>query len=34
MVTMGIFPFKEKVPMAEPGIEPETSRSVVRNSDH
>jgi hypothetical protein len=34
MVTMGIFPFKENTPMAEPGIEPETSWSLVRNSDH
>jgi hypothetical protein len=23
-----------KIPMAEVGIEPETSRSVVKNSDH
>jgi hypothetical protein len=30
MVTMGIIPFKEK----SPGIEPGTSWSVVRNSDH
>jgi hypothetical protein len=34
MVTMGIFPFKEKIPMVELEIEPETSLSVVRNSDH
>jgi hypothetical protein len=34
MAIIGIFPFKEKIPMAEPGIEPGTSRSVVRNSDH
>jgi hypothetical protein len=34
MVTMGIFLFKRKIPMVEPGIEPETSWSVVRNSDH
>jgi hypothetical protein len=25
MVTMGIFPFKEKKPMVEPGIDPGTS---------
>jgi hypothetical protein len=34
MVAMRIFPFKEEIPMAEPGIEPGTSLSVVRNSDH
>jgi hypothetical protein len=33
MVVRGIFPFKEKSHMAEPGIEPGTSRSAVRNSD-
>jgi hypothetical protein len=25
MVSMGIFPFKEKIPIVEPGIEPGTS---------
>jgi hypothetical protein len=30
MVTMRIFTFKKK----SPGIEPGTSESVVRNSDH
>jgi hypothetical protein len=34
MVTMGIFPIKKKIPMAELGIESGTSWSVVRNSDH
>jgi hypothetical protein len=34
MVAMGTFPFKEKFPMAELGIEPGTSWSVVRNSYH
>jgi hypothetical protein len=33
-VTIEIFPFKEKFPMVEPWIEPGTSWSVVRNSDH
>jgi hypothetical protein len=32
MVAKGIFPFKEKVPMAEPGIEPGTSWAVGGNS--
>ena len=34
MVTTGIFPCKEKFPMLEPGIEPGTSRLVVRDPDH
>jgi hypothetical protein len=34
MVTMGIFTFKKKFPMTEPGIETGTSRTVVINSDH
>jgi hypothetical protein len=34
MVTMGIFLFKEKILIAEPRIEPGTSQSVVRISDH
>jgi hypothetical protein len=34
MVTMGIPFYQGKIPMVEPGIEPGTSRSVVRNSDH
>jgi hypothetical protein len=33
MVTMGISPFKERIPMLEPGIEPGNSCSVVGNSD-
>ena len=32
--TMGIFPYQEKIPMVEPGIEPGTSWLVVRNLDH
>jgi hypothetical protein len=34
MVTMGILPYQEKIPMVEPGIEPGTSWIVVRNTDH
>jgi hypothetical protein len=34
MVTMGIFSLQRKIPMVEPGIEPENSWSVVKNSDH
>ena len=34
MVTTGILPLQEKMPMVEPGIEPETSWLVVRSSDH
>ena len=34
MVTMGVFPYQEKMHMVEPGIEPGTSLLVVRNSDH
>jgi hypothetical protein len=34
MVTMGVFPFQGKTHIVEPGIEPGTSRLVVRNSDH
>jgi hypothetical protein len=30
----GNLPLQGKLPMAEPGIEPETPWSVVRNSDH
>jgi hypothetical protein len=29
----GNLPLQGKIPMAEPGIKPGTSRSVVRNSD-
>ena len=34
MVTMGVFPFRGKTHMVEPGIEPGTSWLVVRSSDH
>jgi hypothetical protein len=34
MVTTGILPYQGKIPMVEPGIEPGTSRLVVRNADH
>ena len=34
MVTTGIFPWKEKFFMVEPGIEPGTSWLVVRDPDH
>ena len=34
MVTMGVFPFQGKTHMVEPGMEPGTSRLVVRSSDH
>jgi hypothetical protein len=34
MGTMGVFPFQGKTHMVEPGIEPGTSRLVVRKSDH
>jgi hypothetical protein len=33
MVTMGILPYQEKIPMVEQGIEPGTSLLVVRNAD-
>jgi hypothetical protein len=29
MVTMGIFPFKKKIPVVEPGIEPGTSETLT-----
>jgi hypothetical protein len=31
---MGILPYHGKIPIVEPGIEPGTSRIVVRNTDH
>ena len=34
MVTTGILPPTRKIPMVEPGIEPGTSWSVVRSSEH
>ena len=34
MVTTGILPLQEKIPMVEPGIEPGTSWLVVRSSDN
>ena len=34
MVTTGILPLQGKIPMVEPGIEPETSWLLVRSSDH
>jgi len=34
MVTMGVFPFQGETHMVEPGIQPGTSRLVVRSSDH
>jgi hypothetical protein len=34
MVTTGILPPTTKIPMVEPGIEPGTSRLVVRSCDH
>jgi len=34
MATMDVFPFQGKTHVVEPGIEPGTSRLVVRNSDH
>ena len=34
MVTTGIFPCKEKLPIVEPGIEPGTSWLVVRDPVH
>jgi hemolysin activation/secretion protein len=33
VVTIGILPYQEKIPMVEPGTEPGTSRLVVRNAD-
>jgi hypothetical protein len=34
MVAIGIFPYKGKIPTAEPEIEAGTSWLVVRSSDH
>jgi hypothetical protein len=34
MVTLGILPYQEKIPMVEPELEPGTSWLVVRNADH
>jgi hypothetical protein len=33
LVTTGILPYQGKIPIVEPGIEPGTSRSAVRNAE-
>jgi hypothetical protein len=34
MVMLGILPYQGKIPMLDLGIEPGTSRLVVRKNDH